>query len=662
MSSSSRRSGPLARRLVLQPLLAGCAVVLVAVVGSLALRMVGTRTSALYDDMTAPVQLLGNIESDFLQARVSVRDVLLARNADDVTRHRAIVDTLLGRVSAQTKEFGLFAARDPEANVLYGEYVRLLEDFVAVGVRVLTAEQNGAHQDAVQIMHEECIPKAAALRVHLQKMRGVLVKRAQTLEQATALMVRRGMALLLVMALLVAIVVTVAGVRFARRTGGRLQVLTVAADRLAAGDVSDDASSRSVADEDEIGAVRDAIGRVRTSQRELARAAARLADGDVAVTVSVRGPQDDLAHSMQALVDTLSGVTRELDDVVAAAADGRLDVRANAAARNGVFGALLARTNAALDAMVGPMRAACATLEAAAHGDLSRAAQGTYRGDHARLVTTLNETLSQMSQRLRGIADGASQVNSASGDIAGSAQSLARFATDGSAALDTMEQSLQMLSSGVRAHAESLDSAQGDLATAATTVARASDGMQSLRTAVTDIRTKAGETARIVKAIDEIAFQTNLLALNAAVEAARAGEAGRGFAVVAEEVRALASRSAEAARQTSDLIHAAVDAASSGETLARTVLAEIEGTAAVVSQVAEQTRAIAEAGSSQVAAVTRSEGAASALRSVTEQVAATSEESASAAEELAAQARSLDAIVGAYVLAGQPDRKLRRVA
>src|SRR5439155_10557858 len=103
------------------------------------------------------------------------------------------------------------------------------------------------------------------------------------------------------------------------------------------------------------------------------------------------------------------------------------------------------------------------------------------------------------------------------------------------------------------------------LATEARTAAdKGNESMGRMSTAIEAIQKSASETAKIIKVIDEIAFQTNLLALNAAVEAARAGEAGRGFAVVAEEVRSLAMRSAEAAKNTAAMIEQSVQRARNG--------------------------------------------------------------------------------------------------
>src|SRR5262249_49374305 len=104
---------------------------------------------------------------------------------------------------------------------------------------------------------------------------------------------------------------------------------------------------------------------------------------------------------------------------------------------------------------------------------------------------------------------------------------------------------------------------------AMTSAEKGSEGMRRLSIAVESMKTAADETAKIVRTIDEIAFQTNLLSLNAAVEAARAGDAGRGFAVVAEEVRTLAMRSADAARNTTQVIERSLKKAEEGVLLNR---------------------------------------------------------------------------------------------
>jgi len=152
------------------------------------------------------------------------------------------------------------------------------------------------------------------------------------------------------------------------------------------------------------------------------------------------------------------------------------------------------------------------------------------------------------------LAAGADQTASAAGQVSAASQSLAQ-----AAALEETSSSLEEISSMTKKNADGAQQASALSAEAKAAADKGNQAMQKMSIAINDIQKSATETAKIVKVIDEIAFQTNLLALNAAVEAARAGEAGKGFAVVAEEVRNLAMRSAEAAKNTSAMIEESVN-------------------------------------------------------------------------------------------------------
>jgi methyl-accepting chemotaxis protein len=183
-----------------------------------------------------------------------------------------------------------------------------------------------------------------------------------------------------------------------------------------------------------------------------------------------------------------------------------------------------------------------------------------------------------------------------------------------------------------------------------------------LADAMSRIKTASDSTAKIVRTIDEIAFQTNLLALNAAVEAARAGDAGKGFAVVAEEVRSLAIRSADAAKNTAALIEDAVRSADEGVVLNGEALKSLEEIQERVTRVGTVMSEIAAASEQQSEGVGQINIAVEQMNGVTQQVAASSEESASTAEELSAQASQLRALVGQFVLSNAGSRRSPAVA
>jgi len=161
-----------------------------------------------------------------------------------------------------------------------------------------------------------------------------------------------------------------------------------------------------------------------------------------------------------------------------------------------------------------------------------------------------------------------------------------------------------------------------------------------------DISKASDETQKVVKTIDEIAFQTNLLALNAAVEAARAGEAGAGFAVVAEEVRNLALRSAEAAKNTAVLIEGTVKKVKEGSELVNTTNDEFGRVEESTSKVAELIGEISSASNEQAQGIGQVNTAVTEMDKVIQQNAASAEESASASEELSAQAQQMKSMVG----------------
>jgi methyl-accepting chemotaxis protein len=248
-----------------------------------------------------------------------------------------------------------------------------------------------------------------------------------------------------------------------------------------------------------------------------------------------------------------------------------------------------------------------------------------------------------------GLAQSAAQVSSASDQVSSASRSLAEGSSRQAASVEESSASLEEMASMTKVNADNAGEADHLMKQANQVVARANDSMDDLTGSMKEISKASEETSKIIKTIDEIAFQTNLLALNAAVEAARAGEAGAGFAVVAEEVRNLALRAGEAARNTADMIEGTIKKVKEGSDLVRKTGDEFTQVRENTTKVGELVASIATASGEQAQGIDQVSKAVSEMDSVTQQNAANSEESASASEEMNAQAGHLKGFVGELV-------------
>lgn len=254
-----------------------------------------------------------------------------------------------------------------------------------------------------------------------------------------------------------------------------------------------------------------------------------------------------------------------------------------------------------------------------------------------------------LNRVIEGLTVGAQQVAAASEQVSQSSQQMAEGSSEQASSLEETSSSLEEMSSMTRQNAENARQASERSNEARGAAEKSRDAMARMSGAITKIKTTSDETAKIVKTIDEIAFQTNLLALNAAVEAARAGDAGKGFAVVAEEVRNLAQRSAEAAKNTAALIEGAQRNADNGVSVSNEVEAILNEIVSGVQKVTHLIGDVSSASDQQAQGIDQINTAVAQMDKVVQSNAANSEESAAASEELSSQAIELMDMVNVLV-------------
>jgi methyl-accepting chemotaxis protein len=409
--------------------------------------------------------------------------------------------------------------------------------------------------------------------------------------------------------------------------------------------------------DDEIGRVATALNSIVTAQQALAGTARQIAAGNTAAEIVSRSEHDDLSQAFISMRDSLRALVAEMEQLSVAAQNGQLNVRGDATHFEGAFRDLVAGVNATLDAGAAPVHEAQSVLGKLANRDLTARMQGSYRGDHAALAESLNVAIIDLSSALN-------EVRRESDGILASAQEIASAAQDGAHGATTQAGLLESISTDLseqRTLGDGVASRTRDLSTlVGKTRDAASAGHQrvgEVAAALTVIRERALVTQKIARKMEEIASQTNLLALNAAVEAARAGDAGAGFAVVAEEVRALALRATESAKETQTVIDDAVKSVVSGVKIGEAAVEIMQGIQTHAADAASVVVDIAAATESQAGGLVTIDGSASSVATHTASSAANAEQTAAAAEELSSMAGTLAALVNRFRLAPETEQE-----
>jgi methyl-accepting chemotaxis protein len=254
------------------------------------------------------------------------------------------------------------------------------------------------------------------------------------------------------------------------------------------------------------------------------------------------------------------------------------------------------------------------------------------------LSISISRPLQQVAESA---GEGAEQIAAAAEQVSSASQEVAEGSQEQAASIQESSSSLEELSAMTKQTTDNTRTVAALVSESNRLMEKAAQGTQAMDTAMRDIKSASDQTGKIIKTIDEIAFQTNLLALNAAVEAARAGEAGKGFAVVAEEVRNLAMRAAEAAKNTGSLIEENVTRVAGGVQIVNGLKASLDEVTSSSSRITQLIAEVAAASEQQSRGIEQINLAVTQMNTSTQRNAASAEESAGASEELNGQAESL---------------------
>jgi methyl-accepting chemotaxis protein len=358
----------------------------------------------------------------------------------------------------------------------------------------------------------------------------------------------------------------------------------------------------------------------------------------------------------------MSEVVASVGEVVHRAAEGDFTGRVQVVADDPSLRALadgINRINAVVDDATGDFER---VLKAIAEGDLVQDVNRDYRGRLDQLKTAINRTANRLSTAVATIQKTAQEVQVSSTEIKTGADDLAQRTEQQAASLEETAATTEQLAASVKSTARSSKLVVADAEAARSVATEGGTIIGQAVTAMSQIETTAGRVAAITNVIEEIAFQTNLLALNAAVEAARAGDAGRGFAVVATEVRTLAQRAADAAKDIGTLISSSTREVEQGVALVRqagdTLARIVEASDRVVGNVSQ----ISVACDEQASGIDEVSQVVAHMDEMTQQNAALAEQSSASAVALAVQIDRLHGLVAQFRTAAAEEAHLRRVA
>jgi len=623
--------------------------VIVGTIGIANIKALDNSDAELYEKTTVPIQKTSDILNNFQHILINVRMSLLVDDAQKVQAYSTDIIARQTNILQNLEELGKIIVSD----TLYQEVVTKNNNFVNQMIDFQSLIKDNRKAEALLFLEDTHPYRKSAIElenaiVNFQqaKLKDAENKVLQNTKQAD-------------LAIVLMVIVIAAGVVIAMGLGLFLSAI------------------------------------ISKPMLSLTEAAEKLANGDLNLNIKATSTDEigKLMLSFNKMADILKHLIDEVGALTKAAVEGNLDLRGNTQRFNGSYSDIIAGFNQTLDFIAAPVKEATGVLKQMSNGNLQARVTGDYHGDHAVIKNALNETLEGISSYVNEISstltemahsnlvvgiDGeykgdfsqikdalnliitslnevlgevngaAQQVAAGSRQVSDSSMSLSQGATEQASSIEELTASIEQIASQTKQNAKSANEAKNIADTAKVDAAEGNQQMQEMLKAMEEINDSSNNISKIIKVIDEIAFQTNILALNAAVEAARAGQHGKGFAVVAEEVRNLAARSANAAKETTAMIEGSIKKVEGGTKIANATAQALDNIVKGVAKAARLVSDIAVASDEQAIGVEQINQGIIQIATVVQNTSATSEETAAASEELSSQAEMLKKQVGRF--------------
>ncbi len=361
------------------------------------------------------------------------------------------------------------------------------------------------------------------------------------------------------------------------------------------------------------------------------------------------GDWKELIEGLNKLLSVVSEPVKDANDVLLKLAKGDFSVKITKE-YYGDFAKMKTSFTVMINTIGSYIKEISEILRAISQGNLRASINSEYVGQFSQIKESINEITSKLNGTLSNIKTSADNVLMGAKQISSGAMLLAEGATEQASSVEQLNASIITINDQTQTNAANTQSANELSSKSMENAQKGNSEMKNMLTSIDGIKDASNNISKIIKVIDDIAFQTNLLALNAAVEAARAGVHGKGFAVVAEEVRSLAARSSQAARETTALIEDSISRVNEGTVLAKTTAEALETIVNDANTISGIINDIYISTTEQAEAISQISLGISQISQVVQSNSSTSEESAAAAQELSSQSEVLNELISYFHL------------